>query len=62
MKQISLCAETFASGDEKGSMGSDQATAHPHNQHLNDGKCKFLMQMVALAVPEMMLGEYMWLV
>lgn len=56
-----MCRD-LASGDDKGSMGSDQATAHPHNQHLNDGKCKFLMEVVALAVPEMMLGEYMWLV
>lgn len=59
MKQISLWAEIFATGDDKGSMGSDMGTAHTHNQNIKDGKRKFLMEMVALAVPEVTLGGYM---
>lgn len=62
VKEISLWAENFATEDDKGSMRSDLTTADPHSQNTNGGKGQLLMERMAPAVPEVMLGDYTWLV
>lgn len=62
VKQSSLWAENFATEDDKGSMRSDLTTADPHSQNTNGGKGQLLMERMAPAVPEVMLGDYTWLV
>lgn len=61
MKQVSLQAEIFATEGDKGSTRSDLAPADPHSRNINSGKGQFLMERMAPAVPEMMLGGYTWL-